>query len=78
MRDVRNVVNKSFLIMEIFISRWLSKCIMKVSTNEYKSEYREIEKIATKIVKDTGHLAFNEACIQHNLLPTYTNIYIYI
>ena len=38
-------------------------------------KFREIELISLKIV---NHLLFNETCLNNNLLPTYTNVHIYI
>ena len=62
--------------IDIFISQWLSRIILKVSQVDIKHKYRELEKITIKIIKDESHLAFNLACLQNNLLPIYTNIYI--
>ena len=42
----------------------------------WKSKY-SIERISLKIIKLSCHLSFNETCLNNNLLPTYTNIYIH-
>ena len=39
---------------------------------------RNVEKISKKLISDQFAVIFNDICIQENLLPKYTNIYIYI
>ena len=43
-----------------------------------KKLVRNIEKCNKKIVNNLYAKAFNETCINENILPNYTNIYIYI
>ena len=43
-----------------------------------KSLIRSMEKTTRKIINTQLSLVFNKTCIQENLLPAYTNIYIYI
>ena len=43
-----------------------------------KKKIRRIEKINKKITFVKSSLVFNRTCIKENLLPKYTNIYIYI
>jgi hypothetical protein len=43
-----------------------------------KNIVRYIEKTNKKIVNKTNSLVFNETCLKEEILPTYTNIYIYI
>lgn len=57
---------------------WLSRIIFKTSNGEIKVLYRKLEKTALKIVKNESHRKFNECCLINDLLPTYTNIYIYV
>ena len=40
--------------------------------------FRDLEKLNLKLVSLESHRTFNETCINNDLLPTYTNIYIYI
>ena len=61
-----------------YCSFWLSKVIFKLSKDEVKSKYRDIEKLSIKISEIRSHLSFNECCEINGLLPNYTNIYIYI
>ena len=44
---------------------------------DHKHSIRKIEKTTKKIVETELALVFNQVCLQENLLPTYTNIYIY-
>ena len=38
----------------------------------------KIERISLKTVNLSCHLSFKETCLNNSLLPTYTNIYMYI
>ena len=69
-----------FLVMNlcIFISTWLSRCILKTAALGMKAKFRELERLHLKIIKERSHLKFNEVCLNNDLLPIYTNIYIYI
>ena len=62
----------------IFISTWLSRCILKTAPLGMKAKFRELERLHLKIIKERSHLKFNEVCLNNALLPNYTNIYIYI
>ena len=55
-------------------TRWLSLCVLRISSPEIKLKYRKLEKIKLKLVKIRSHLSFNETCIINQLLPTYTNV----
>ena len=44
---------------------------------EKKQKIRRIEKINKKIASVKSSQVFNRTCIKENLLPKYTNIYIY-
>ena len=58
-----------------YLSLWLSFVILRISNEEIKLKFREIERISLKIVNLSCHLSFNETCFNNSLLPTYTNIY---
>ena len=45
---------------------------------EERSIVRNIENIRKKINNCENAVVFNSVCIKENLLPKYTNIYIYI
>ena len=45
---------------------------------DVKKNVRAIERIQTKIAKNLVAQQFNVTCLNENLLPKYTNIYIYI
>ena len=66
------------MICEGTISHWLSKVILRTCSDECKLIYRKFEKFKIRITNGRFHLQFNLACINNDLLPTYTNIYIYI
>ena len=55
--------------LNILLSRWLSRCILRVTTEEIKLKFRQLEKCKLKNIKEKSHLVFNETCL---------NIYIYI
>ena len=61
-----------------FSTFWLSKIILKIVDNNIKTLFREIEKKSIKFIEVSSHRAFNECCLNNNLLPNYTNIYIYM
>ena len=79
-QDVRNVVNNKVFKMDysVFISRWLSNCVLRTTSDEIKAKFRELENCKLKIIKEKSHLIFNETYLRNDLLPVYTNIYIYI
>ena len=64
--------------LNILLSRWLSRCILRVTSEKIKLKFRQLEKCKLKNIKEKSHLVFNETCLNNNLLPVYTNIYIYI
>ena len=55
--------------LNILLSRWLSRCILRVTNEEIKLKFRQLEKYKLKNLKAKSHLFFNETCL---------NIYIYI
>ena len=52
--------------------------IFNFLTDEQINVFRNIEKINKKVVSLTYSIIFNETCLRERLLPTYTNIYIYM
>ena len=44
---------------------------------EEKKAVRELEKVSIKLAKSDCSLLFNGVCLSENILPNYTNIYIY-
>ena len=60
------------------VIKWLSRTVFKTSSNDVKRMFRDLEKLNLKLVSLESHRTFNETCINNDLLPTYTNIYIYI
>ena len=40
--------------------------------------FLELEKLQLKLISLKSHRTFNETCLNNDLLPTYTNIYMYI
>ena len=56
----------------------LSFSVLNACSDEQKSKFRLCERTLLKITCISSHLSFNETCVNNNLLPTYTNIYVYI
>ena len=61
---------------EQVLSQWLSKVILKTCNQESKLTYRKFEKLKIRITNERFHLQFNLACINNDLLPTYTKLLI--
>ena len=61
-----------------FATLWMSKAITKLIHGNVRKLFRDIEKKSIKLIETKSHRAFNECCLNNNLLPNYTNIYIYI
>ena len=78
--DAKSVLAKYYFSLNMvhFISLWLSRIILKVAPKEVKLCFRKLESILSKVTEERTHLAFNEDCLQHQLLPISTNIYVYI
>ena len=45
---------------------------------ERRKSVRELEKVSVKLIKQKCSLLFNSTCLKEDILPTYSNIYIYI
>ena len=45
---------------------------------DLRSKIRTFEKCSIKYVKSDLKCAYNQTCLTENILPKYTNIYIYI
>ena len=58
-------------------SRWLSFSILKIIGQDTKSKFRKLEKVQEKLTKKQLDIEFNRKCIDNDLLPNYTNQYIY-
>ena len=54
-------------------SQRLSKVILRTCNDDSKVMYRKFEKLKFRIANERFHLQFNLACINNDLLPTYTN-----
>ena len=63
--------------MEKYILLWYPRIVLNIQT-EAKIWFRKLETAKKNLTKFKLHLEFNELFINENLLPTYTNIYIYI
>ena len=57
-----------------YFTKWYSFVILRHATNEEKKIFRKIEKTSEKLTNAEQHVKFNEQCIQHDLLPKFTNI----
>ena len=61
-----------------FLTFWMSKCILKIIPTEVKDLFRNYERNAKKLLTAHSHRKFNETCLNNNLLPNYSNIYVYM
>ena len=77
LETLKNKINNLIMKLNILLSRWLSRCILRVTSEDIKLKFRQSEKCKLKNIKEKSHQVFNEKCL-NNLLPVYTNIYIYI
>ena len=68
---------KKNLTLQKFCYPLDAKSINKKIINEnVRKLFRDIEKKSIKLIETKFHRAFNEWCVNNNLLPNYTNIYI--
>ena len=72
----RNVLGNMYVKRAVI--KWLSRTVFKTSSNDVKRMFRDLEKLNLKLVSLESHRTFNETCINNDLLPTYTNIDIYV
>ena len=61
-----------------FVIYWYSKIVFNTLNNSAKLIFRKLETETRKLTAKKLHQKFNEICLKENLLPIYTNIYIYI
>ena len=52
--------------------------LLHLVDEELRRLYRRYESISKKLIKCKWSKTFNGICLKENILPTYTNIYIYI
>ena len=64
--------------MNEFIIQWYSRSIFNFQPSEIKQLFRKIETKSKQLITNNLHQEFNKICLNENLLPIYTNIYIYI
>jgi len=64
----------NFNLIKPYLTKWFSKIVLKVSSPDIKSCFRNIEKLKLKIIRLECHRSFNETCLLNGLLPTYTNV----
>ena len=62
------------VLLRSFITKWLSRVILKNASENERKLFRNCEKLQMKLVNVEQHRKFNNECIQHDLLPIYTNI----
>ena len=64
--------------MNEFIIQWYSRSIFNFQPFEIKQLFRKIETKSKQLITNNLHQEFNNICLNENLLPINTNIYIYI
>lgn len=57
-----------------FISKWMSFKILNFISKDTKQTFRKLEDSFEKMTKRKLDIVFNQNCLQHGLLPNYTNI----
>ena len=67
-------INNLRMKLNILLSRWLSRWILRVTSEEIKLKFRQLEKCKLKNIKEKSHLVFKETCPQQapgsGLYPT--------
>ena len=64
----------AMLEIKLCLIKWLSLSILRACGPELKVLFRKLEDVNIKLIKAVEHRKFNEQCLQHDLLPNYTNI----
>ena len=59
------------------VSFWFSKVALRTSSEDIKQKFRRLERASCKLIKEEAPLSFNEHCLQHEILPIFTNIKLY-
>ena len=49
-----------------------------IQPDNIKTQVRNIENLEKKLANERVAIVFNKTCLNENLLPTFTNTYIYI
>ena len=62
--------------MNEYIIQWYSRSIFNFQPSEIKQLFRKIETKSKQLITINLHQEFNNICLNENLLPIYTNIYI--
>ena len=57
----------------ILLSRWLSRCILRVTSEEIKLKYRQLEKCKLKNIKEKSHLVLIHCSQGYNTLNIINN-----
>ena len=63
--------------MNKFIIQWYSRSIFNFQPSEIKQLFRKIETNFKQLITNNLHQEFNNICLNENLLPIYTYLYIY-
>ena len=63
--------------MNEFIIQWYSRSIFNFQPFVIKQLFRKIETKSKQLITNNLHQEFNYICLNENLLPIYTNMYIY-
>ena len=61
------------MIIRELLTKWLSHVILRKASEIEKEAFRKLENIKKKLNVTEQHRNFNLQCIQHDLLPVYTN-----
>ena len=64
--------------MNEFIIQWYSRSIFNFQPFEIKQLFRKIQTKSKQLITNNLHQEFNNICLNENLLPIYTNLFICI
>ena len=60
------------------LAKWPLNVALKTSTREHLSTFRALERFSIELMNARLHLLYNETCSNNNLLPIFTNVFIFI
>ena len=60
-------------MIDKYITRWMSRCILNIVPYDVKLIFRKCEKSNKKYIDLVMHREFNKICLKENLLPNYSD-----
>ena len=75
--DDNSLLLKYCTMIDQYITRWMSRCILNIVPYDVKLIFRKCEKSNKKYIDLVMHREFNKICLKENLLPNYSEIWFY-